>query len=76
MQAIRESLIVNENRNVTINIPIEYGNEVQVFIIPKGVHARFLEIPDESYYMMKLQEGTGFVKNILNEESEDIWNDL
>ena len=30
----------------------------------------------ESYYLMKMQQQTGYIQALLNDPDEDVWNDL
>ena len=31
---------------------------------------------NESYYLMKMQQQTGYIQALLNDPDEDVWNDL
>lgn len=76
MQAFREILTVSESRKITLSIPIEYGDDIEVIILP---HVRNLtgekSIPLESLYKMKLEESSGYLQALLNDPDEDIWNE-
>lgn len=70
MQVIRTTL-KTEAGKVLIDIPDSFGKEVEVTIRPvKDSDTDF------SYQMMKLQEETGFAKEVLGNEKEDVWNEL
>jgi len=52
-----------------MDLPRNFGDEVEVIILP--VKDRGLNF---SYQLMKLQEETGFAKEVLGSEKEDVWN--
>jgi hypothetical protein len=71
MQAMRK-ILKTENRKVTIDIPEYFGEEVEVIILPVTEEKN----RNFSYLMMKYQEETGFVKEVLGSEKEDVWNEV
>lgn len=70
MQAIRKVIKV-ENGVITLRIPENFGENVEVVVLPLKK-----EIDQHSLVLMKVQGGTGFVKDVLAQESEEIWNDV
>jgi len=68
MQVIRKILRVNRGK-LSMDLPRNFGDEVEVIILP--VKDRGLNF---SYQLMKLQEETGFAKEVLGSEKEDVWN--
>ena len=70
MQAIRKVIKV-ENGIITLRIPEIFGENVEVVVLPLKN-----EIDKHSLVLMKAQKGTGFVKEVLSQESEEIWNDV
>ena len=70
MQAIRKVIKV-ENGIITLRIPEIFGENVEVVVLPLKN-----EIDKHSLVLMKAQEETGFVKEVLSQESEEIWNDV
>ena len=70
MQVIR-TILKTEGGKVLIDLPDSFGEEVEVIILPvKDRNANF------SYQMMKHQEETGFVKKVLGDEKEDVWDEI
>jgi len=70
MQAMRKILKTDRGK-VTVDIPEYFGEEVEVIILTiTGKERSF------SYHMMKYQEETGFAKEVLGSEKEDVWNDV
>jgi hypothetical protein len=70
MYAIRK-IIKTDKGKATIDIPDYFGEEVEVIILPVREKEMFF-----SYYMAKYQEETGFVKEVLGNEKEDVWNEV
>lgn len=71
MQAMRK-ILKTESGKVTIDIPEYFGEEVEVIILPVTEEKN----RNFSYLMMKYQEVTGFVKEVLGSEKEDVWNEV
>jgi hypothetical protein len=86
MKAIRE--IVNRDIFTGYSVPKEFGNRFQMILVPiddNEENEQFLaatynsiveENEKEDQIWMKYQEENGFSKNILAQESEDVWNDI
>ena len=56
-----DTLHVDKNNQMHINIPADMGEEVEVIIFPSAA---------------RIMDKSGFAKNILNSAEEDCWNDL
>lgn len=86
MNAIRE--IVTRDIFRDFDIPKEFGDRFEMILVPMSgniENEKFLaatynavieENKKEDQIWMKYQEENGFSKNILAQESEDVWNDL
>lgn len=76
MEAIRK--IVNREQIKILNIPESFGQQVEIIIIPansselKDSEVK-LNIEKEFY---KAQAENGFSLNVLEQQSEDVWNEL
>ena len=64
---------VGANKRLEIDVPEEFGNEVEIIILPHDSH---YETGVDSLEVMAIQEKSGFVESILSDEAEDVWNDL
>lgn len=71
MQAIRE--IVTRDIFKNFNIPEEFGDEFEMILVPVNTIAASKK---KDAILMKYQSDNGFSKNILAQESEDVWNDI
>ena len=72
MQAIRK--VIDRKIIKTLNIPENYGDKVEIIILPYKEKKR-IDF-NESLEYMKLQEQSGFIQNILSQKSEDVWNEV
>jgi len=75
MQAIRE--IVNREIFTGYDVPKEFGDEFEMILVP--IENKEFKIENnmvENKILMKQQEENGFSKNVLAQESEDVWNDI
>ena len=70
MQAIRD-LIDTEKLKHIMNIPESFGDKVEVIVLPFNTAEK-----SESYYLMKMQQHSGYIQALLNDQDEDIWDDL
>jgi hypothetical protein len=70
MQIIRK--IVKREEIKAVFVPKEYGDEVEILILPLMRDA----IPEVSKQLMRLQEQSGFSRTVLADSDEDVWNDL
>ena len=71
MQALRLIEKVSKDGYLHIKVPSELGEQVELIILP---HPLTGEYSTRDY--MKIQERSGFVKNFLASEAEDVWNDI
>ncbi len=72
MQAIRQ--IVDREQLPNLSIPFSYGQKVEIIILPLAEQEADLQ--QESQTLMNLQEQTGFAKEVLAADTEDVWNDV
>jgi hypothetical protein len=71
MQAIRQ--IVKRESIKAVFVPEEFGDNVEILVLPlKEVHSS----KGDSAQFMQLQEQSGFVKTVLADSKEDVWNDF
>ncbi len=71
MQALRIIQDVAKDGYLHVRAPQGMGNRFEVIVMPiEG------EIKEESVHSMRLQEESGFVKNILASADEDVWNEI
>lgn len=71
IQAIRKTERVAPDGALTLSVPEFSGADVEVIILP-----RTARIPPETLAEMRLQEQSGFSRQVLADPAEDIWNDL
>lgn len=71
LQAIRQ--IVARTDIASVRIPEEFGEQVEVIILPAASKST---LSAESQTLLRVQEQTGFVANVLADEQEDVWNEL
>lgn len=78
MQAIRE--IVTRDIFKNFDIPKEFGDEFEMILMPAtGIYqsnVKSTNLHNSNNAYLKFQEENGFSKNILAQESENIWNDI
>jgi len=73
LSVLKETLQVDKNHQLHIEIPVEMGEEVEVIVFPStGVKNK----SSDSIDMVRVFDESGFAKNILNSIEEDCWNDL
>lgn len=71
MQAIRE--IVKRESIKAVHVPEEFGDNVEILILPTN---KVGSLKGDTTPLMKLQEQSGFVKTVLADSQEDVWNEL
>ncbi len=71
MQALRVTQVVAPDGYLHIAVPPEMSGRCEVIVLP-------LEDAPEinTYNTLKMQEQSGFVREVLGAASEDVWNDL
>ena len=71
MKALRIIQDVAKDGYLHVRAPQGMGNRFEVIVIPiEG------EIKEESVNSMRLQEESGFAKNVLASAEEDVWNEI
>ncbi len=70
MQALRVIQKVSDDGYVHIKIPRDMGEQIELIILPLSSKE------NESMAYAQLQEKSGFVRETLGSESEDVWNDI
>lgn len=71
MQALRVIQEAAKDGCLHVNVPRGMGKKFELIIVPLD-DAGY----DESVPYMKMQEGSGFAKNILASADEDVWNEI
>lgn len=71
MNALRLIEKVSEDGYLHIKVPPEMGENIELIILPFADSKK-----NESVEYMKMQEESGFVRNVLASEKEDVWNDV
>lgn len=71
MQAIRK--IVNRKAVKVIDIPEEFGDEVEIIVLPLEQKEKSFSVSEN---IMKFEEKTTFATQILGDISEDVWNEI
>jgi hypothetical protein len=71
-QIVRETLKVDEDHMLHIELPEDFSDEVEVIIMPLSPQ----RVPQESKAMMRLQEESAFAQEVLGSSDEDVWNEL
>ncbi len=71
MQAIRQ--IVKRESIKVVYVPEEFGDNVEILVLPMNKAG---SSKGDSAPLMKLQEQSGFVKTVLSDSQEDVWNEL
>lgn len=71
MQTLRKTCNVTGDRKIIVNVPEDFGNKVDIIILKSG-DKDFRS----SIELSKLQENTGFARDILGSPEEDVWNEI
>lgn len=71
MEVIRQ--IVERKSITSVFIPEEFGDQVEIIVMPIK---KTQKMSDASRAMLELQEKTGFATQVLQDASEDVWNEL
>lgn len=71
MNALRLIEKVSEDGYLHIKVPPEMGENLELIILPFAESGKAASVE-----YMKMQEESGFVKNVLASEKEDVWNDI
>ncbi len=71
MQVIKK--IVKRESIKSVFIPEEFGDQVEIIILPAGDKTAISSDPDK---LMKSEEITGFASKVLASESENVWDEI
>ena len=71
---LRRQLTADASHTIHLVLPPEMGDDVEIIVFPRSSSKE--ATPQESLAMARMMDETGFVKNVLNSEEEDCWNDL
>ena len=71
IQAIRKTERVAPDGALTLYLPEFGGTDVEILVLPCGA-----VITPETFAAMRLQERSGFARQVLADPAEDVWNDL
>lgn len=71
MQAVRQ--IVDRKSITSVDVPEEFGERVEIIILPL-VHDPDAAVGSSALHALQAQ--TGFVRQVLAGEEEDVWNDI
>jgi hypothetical protein len=71
MEVIRQ--IVERKSITSVFIPEEFGDQVEIIVLPIKKPKK---LSDASRAMLEMQEKTGFATQVLEDTSEDVWNEL
>jgi hypothetical protein len=72
MQALRVIQEVAADGYLHVKVPQGLGNRFELIILPLSED----EAQGDSLEYMKLQQESGFAKQVLASAEEDVWNDL
>ena len=71
MEVIRQ--IVERKSITSVFIPEEFGDQVEIIVLPIK---KTQKMSDASRAMLEMQEKIGFTTQVLQDASEDVWNEL
>ncbi len=71
MQAIRKAEHVAPDGTLTLYLPEFSGADVEIIVLLRGT-----TLTSATQAAMRLQEQSGFVRQVLAAPAEDVWNDL
>ena len=71
MEVIRQ--IVERKSITSVFIPEEFGDQVEIIVLPIK---KIQKMSDASRAMLEMQEKIGFTTQVLQDASEDVWNEL
>ncbi|MDY0223574.1 MAG: hypothetical protein RBR67_20810 [Desulfobacterium sp.] len=71
MEVIRQ--IVEKKSITSVFIPEEFGDQVEIIVLPIK---KIQKMSDASRAMLEMQEKIGFTTQVLQDASEDVWNEL
>jgi hypothetical protein len=71
IQAIRKTERVAPDGTLTLYLPEFGGVDVEIIVLPRGA-----AIAPETVTAMRLQGQSGFVRRVLADPAEAVWNDV
>lgn len=71
MSIIEQTMTVGEGGQVTLQVSRPAGMQVRIIVLEESD-----AILDEAMALARLQEQSGFVRQVLSDPAEDVWNDL
>lgn len=71
MEVIRQ--IVERKSITSVFIPEEFGDQMEIIVLPIK---KIQKMSDASRAMLEMQEKIGFTTQVLQDASEDVWNEL
>lgn len=76
-QTIHTIVTPDINRHIHIEVPIDFGNNVEVILISENAKETTPMVASpESLAMIRLIEETSFVKDVVGSAEEDCWNGI
>lgn len=75
MNALKYYVEADEDGNIDIHIPEGRNKKFEVIVLQSEVNNHEYS-NNAAYERMRLQEQTGYVKNIIGSDEEDVWNEL
>jgi len=76
MHAITLIETVDERGYIHLQLEKPAGVKVRIIIEDLDTRPNQAATPAESIALARMQEQTGFAKNVLGSAAEDVWNDL
>jgi hypothetical protein len=71
MQIVEQTVTVGVGGRVVLQVSRPVGARVRVIVLEESDEAL-----DESMALARLQEGSGFARQVLANPAEDVWNNL
>jgi hypothetical protein len=76
MQTISRIETIDAQSYIHFQLEKAPGVKVKIIIADIDNNSSNVTIPSESFALARLQEQSGFVKNVIGTATEDVWNDL
>ncbi|MDP2751009.1 MAG: hypothetical protein Q8O31_00145 [Rhodocyclaceae bacterium] len=79
---IHQIVTADAHHTIHVTLPPDMSNQVEIIILPinQNQHISAENTPFSPFLerlaFARMQEQTGFAKNILGSSAEDVWNDL
>jgi hypothetical protein len=79
MRAIREIVDTHKLRSV-VTIPKTFGDKVELIVLPvparKRRRKKHTDLESDTTMLMEMQECSGYIRALLDDPDEDVWNAL